>query len=165
MKNKNLYIILGLLGVGGLIWYFKRKQTNTALIDSTAKDINNLSQTTLTQPTRSEGVVLTVRNNIVESPTTITPTSDVNYLSLLNNQNLNYNWWFSELKAKRFINKFYQNTKETQPLPFTPEGITIPLAKGWIFEWLDFDFNAPQGLINQDIANAYHKRWIIKFVG
>jgi len=83
MKNKNLYIILGLLGVGGLIWYFKRKQTTTTLIDNTAKDINNLSQTTLTQPTRSEGVVLTVRDNIVESPTTITPTSDVNYLSII----------------------------------------------------------------------------------
>jgi hypothetical protein len=163
MKNKNLYIILGLLGVGGLIWYFKRKQTTTTTTETTAEDLNKFLDIAVTQPTRSQGVVMNIRNNVVESPTTITPTSDTNYLSILTNQNLNYNYWYDQLKLNRSINTNYQNTKETQPLPFTPENTTIPLAKGWVFEWVDIDNTINQTFLNTMQKAGYNYRWKIVY--
>lgn len=157
MKNKNLYIILGLLGVGGLIWYFKRKQTSATSTTNTNKNTDN--------KTKGFDIDLTsfvspIVSNVMPSTTTVDTTVDN-----LTTMNTNYLTWLQNLVDARmrtspgkFTPITFQPTKETQPLPSDATGKTIPLTPDFVFIWQEFDNNMTRPI---DLRRYYNNRWVI----
>jgi hypothetical protein len=156
MKNKNLYIILGLLGVGGLIWYFKRKQTTTTTSENQNNNAINFDINSIlpTKQTNAQNVVLDVQT----APITVNTNLDN-----VNTMFTNYNVWLNQLIENRraTFSKFgpvtFQPTKETQPLPSDASGNTIPLIADYVFVWQEIDTKNTIG----DNAKIYSKRWIL----
>jgi len=156
MKNKNLYIILGLLGVGGLIWYFKRKQTTTTTSSTDNKNVINFDLNSIlpTKQTDAQNIVLPVQT----APITVNTNLDN-----VNAMFTNYNLWLNQLVSNRraTLSKFgpvtFQPTKETQPLPSDASGNTIPLISDYVFVWQSIDVRYPTG----DNSKIYGNRWVI----
>jgi hypothetical protein len=155
MKNKNLYIILGLIGVGGLIWYFKRKQTITTSETQNNNGINfDLNSILPTKQTNAQNLVLDVQT----APITVNTNLDN-----VNTMFTNYDVWLNQLISNRraTFSKFgpvtFQPTKETQPLPSDASGNTIPLISDYVFVWQEVD---PKNTFG-DNAKIYSKRWIL----
>jgi len=156
MKNKNLYIILGLLGVGGLIWYFKRKQTITTTSATDNKNVINFDLNTLLPAKQTDA------QNLVTDIQTAPITVNTN-LDNVNTMFTNYDVWLNQLISNRraTFSKFgpvtFQPTKETQPLPSDASGNTIPLINDYVFFWQEVD---PKNTFG-DNAKIYSKRWIL----
>lgn len=163
MKNKGLYIILGLLGVGGLLWYLKKKNTITTTTETAPAPIESidLSNEVLSPaPTKQNFNVI---------PGTATPENtfsletDINNpfatTEKINQMFINYNNWLNDLVNIRrgITSKFspvtYQITKETQPVP------SFPILNEFVYIWQDTPAIPPGTTISD--AKFYAQRWVL----